>query len=50
MEQPRGEVIYYVKANGSKYLDRLIVRTPTFANVPALLETLKGVHWQMFQS
>ncbi len=42
IEQPRGEVIYYAKANGSKFLDRLRVRTPTFANVPALLETLKG--------
>lgn len=42
IEQPRGEVLYYAKANGTKYLDRLRVRTPTFANVPALLETLKG--------
>ncbi len=42
VEQPRGEVVYYAKANGSKFLDRLRVRTPTFANVPALLETLKG--------
>lgn len=42
IEQPRGEVVYYAKANGSKFLDRLRVRTPTFANVPALLETLKG--------
>ncbi len=42
IEQPRGEVVYYAKANGSKYLDRVRVRTPTFANVPALLETLKG--------
>jgi ech hydrogenase subunit E len=42
VEQPRGEVIYYVKGNGSKFLDRMRVRTPTFANVPALLETLKG--------
>ncbi len=42
IEQPRGEVIYYAKANGSKFLDRVRVRTPTFANVPALLETLKG--------
>lgn len=42
LEQPRGEVIYYVKANGTKFLDRVRVRTPTFANVPALLETLKG--------
>lgn len=42
VEQPRGEVVYYAKANGTKYLDRVRVRTPTFANVPALLETLKG--------
>jgi ech hydrogenase subunit E len=42
IEQPRGEVVYYAKGNGSKFLDRMRVRTPTFANVPALLETLKG--------
>ena len=41
-EQPRGEAIYYVKANGTKFIDRFRVRTPTFANLPALLETLKG--------
>lgn len=43
LEQPRGEVLYYTKANGTKFLDRVRVRTPTFANLPALLETLKGV-------
>lgn len=42
VEQPRGEVLYYVKSNGTKNLDRFRVRTPTFANIPALLETLKG--------
>ena len=42
LEQPRGEVIYYVKANGTKMLDRMRVRTPTFANVPALVHVLKG--------
>ena len=42
VEQPRGEAIYYVKANGSKFLDRMRVRTPTFANLPGMLETLKG--------
>lgn len=42
LEQPRGEVVYYAKGNGTKYLDRVRVRTPTFANIPALLETLKG--------
>ncbi len=42
MEQPRGEAIYFSKANGSKFLERMRVRTPTFANIPGLLETLKG--------
>ncbi len=42
LEQPRGEVIYYVKANGTKFLDRMRVRTPTFANLPALIQTLQG--------
>ncbi len=43
LEQPRGEVVYYVKGNGTKFLDRMRVRTPTFANIPALIEMLKGV-------
>ncbi|MCX7615418.1 MAG: nickel-dependent hydrogenase large subunit [Clostridiales bacterium] len=42
LEQPRGEVIYYVKGNGTKFLDRMRVRTPTFANLPALIKVLKG--------
>ena len=42
VEQPRGEAVYYVKANGTKFLDRVRVRTPTFANLPGLLKTLKG--------
>ncbi len=42
MEQPRGEAVYYVKANGTKFLERMRVRTPTFANIPGMLETLKG--------
>lgn len=42
-EQPRGEVLYYVKANGTKNLQRFRVRTPTFANIPAMLKLLPGV-------
>ena len=42
VEQPRGEGLYYVKGNGTKFLDRVRVRTPTFANLPAMLKTLKG--------
>lgn len=43
LEQPRGEVLYYVQGNGTKFLDRMRVRTPTFANLPSLIQTLKGV-------
>ncbi len=43
LEQPRGEVIYYIKGNGTKYLERFRVRTPTFANVPPLVKMLAGV-------
>ena len=39
---PAGEVIYYLKGNGTKHLERFRVRTPTFANIPALVSMLKG--------
>ncbi len=42
LEQPRGEVIHYVKGNGTKFLERYRVRTPTFANVPPLVTMLAG--------
>jgi ech hydrogenase subunit E len=42
VEQPRGELLYYVKGNGSKYMDRVRIRTPTFANIPPLLAMLPG--------
>lgn len=45
VEQPRGEAFYYVRANGTKFLDRMRVRTPTFANLPAMLQTLKGAQY-----
>jgi ech hydrogenase subunit E len=41
-EQPRGEVIHYVKGNGKKNLVRSRVRTPTFTNIPPLVMMLKG--------
>jgi len=43
IEQPRGELFYYIKANGSKNLERLRIRTPTFANIPALISMLPGL-------
>ncbi len=42
VEQPRGEVIYYVKGNGTKFLQRFRVRTPTFANIPPMVKIMKG--------
>lgn len=45
LEQPRGEAIYYVRSNGTKFLDRMRVRTPTFANLPALVQTLQGCQY-----
>ncbi len=42
VEQPRGEAFYYVKANGTPNLQRMRVRTPTFANIPGLCEMLKN--------
>jgi ech hydrogenase subunit E len=41
-EQPRGEVVYQLKANGTRNLQRFRVRTPTFANLPALVKMLQG--------
>jgi ech hydrogenase subunit E len=42
VEQPRGEVVYYVKGNGTKFLERFRVRTPTFANIAPLVTMLAG--------
>jgi ech hydrogenase subunit E len=44
IEQPRGELFYYVKGNGSKSLERLRIRTPTYANIPSLLIMLPGMY------
>lgn len=41
-EQPRGELFYYAKGNNTKKLERLRVRTPTYANIPSLLVMLPG--------
>lgn len=43
VEQPRGECLYYIKGSGKPQLDRVRVRTPTFANIPPLLHMLPGI-------
>lgn len=45
VEQPRGEAFYYVRANGTKFLDRMRIRTPTFANLMAMVQTLQGCQY-----
>jgi Ni,Fe-hydrogenase III large subunit len=42
VEAPRGELLDYVKSNGTAYPERVKVRTPTFANIPAFLKTAIG--------
>ncbi|MEK7474395.1 MAG: nickel-dependent hydrogenase large subunit [Candidatus Coatesbacteria bacterium] len=42
VEQPRGELVYHIQANGTKNLARFRVRTPTFANIPPLVKMLPG--------
>lgn len=42
VEQPRGEAIYYAKANGTKFLERFRLRTPTFTNIQSLIHILPG--------
>ncbi|MDD1718507.1 MAG: nickel-dependent hydrogenase large subunit [Methanoregulaceae archaeon] len=41
-EQPRGELIHYVKGNGTKFLVRSRIRTPTLTNIPPLVKMLAG--------
>ena len=43
IEQPRGEAFYYVRGNGTKYLDRFRLRTPTSQNLAGMARALQGV-------
>jgi ech hydrogenase subunit E len=42
VEQPRGEVYYFMRGDGGKNLRRLRLRTPTFAHLASLVEMLPG--------
>ncbi len=41
-EQPRGECFYYARGNGSKYLERMRMRTPTSQNLAGMATALKN--------
>lgn len=42
VEAPRGELIYFIRSNGTNVPERVKVRTPTFANVCFLTRALRG--------
>lgn len=42
IEAQRGELIYYVRSDGSDVPERVKIRTPTMANLPASIETVIG--------
>lgn len=42
IEAPRGELLYYVRSDGSKKPSRLKIRTPTMANIPPITVMLQG--------
>lgn len=42
LEQPRGECYYYAEGNGSKFLERFRIRTPTSQNLAGMTIALKG--------
>ena len=42
LEQPRGEAFYYALGNGSKFLERMRIRTPTSQNLAGMVTALKG--------
>lgn len=42
LEQPRGECYYYAQGNGTKFLERMRMRTPTSQNLAGMVTALKG--------
>jgi ech hydrogenase subunit E len=44
VEPPRGELFYYVRGKKSKDLDRVKVRTSTYANGAGIVPLIKGSH------
>lgn len=44
VEPPRGELFYYVKGKKSKELDRVKIRTSTYANGMGMIPVIKGAH------
>jgi ech hydrogenase subunit E len=45
LEAPRGELYYYVRGGKQPILARVRIKTPTFSNIPAMIQMLKGVQY-----
>lgn len=45
LEAPRGELMYYVKGDAKAYLDRVRIKTPTFACIPAFSHVFLGQNY-----
>lgn len=45
LEQPRGMCFYYAKGNGTKFLERMRIRTPTSQNLAGLVASLAGCNF-----
>jgi len=42
LEAPRGEIFYYVRADGGNLLRRVRIKTPTYPQVPKFIKIFKG--------
>ena len=42
LEAPRGELIYYLKGDNKLLLNRVRIKTPTFASIPAFMKVFRG--------
>jgi NADH-quinone oxidoreductase subunit D len=41
-EAPRGELIHYTETNGTKFFERIKIRSPTLANIPSYVPKFLG--------
>ena len=44
-EAPRGELMYYIKGNAKPMLERVRIKTPTFASIPAFSHIFVGQNY-----
>jgi formate hydrogenlyase subunit 5 len=44
VEAPRGELVHYVKSNGTPYPERVKIRSPTLANIISFRKMIRGCY------